>query len=127
MEVQSLVCQGMVEVKHYLVGTDFRHVRHDRASGGISHSESHSRFQFQVGWKCVTGKRFERFRIPDPVSIGRFHHHVLLIAHGHPIERLLEARDNLALTLQELQGPALGGCINDLSIVKAQSILETDY
>jgi hypothetical protein len=65
--------------------------------------------------------------ISGAVAIGWRYDHVLLVTDGHPVERLLKTGDDLAPALQELQRACAVGGGDDLSVVEAKRVVETDH
>jgi hypothetical protein len=89
--------------------------------------ESHPGFQRHVWGEGIVGDQLKGVGIPDAVAIGWRYHHVLLVTDGHPMERLLETGDDLAPALQELQGACAVGGGDDLAVVEAKRVVETDH
>jgi hypothetical protein len=117
----------VVEIKHYFLRLNIRHVCHKSPSLAVVHSERYPWLQGHIWGKNIAGDCLKCIRVPFAVTLGRRHCYVFLVADRHPIERLLETRDNLALTLHKLQRPSAGRGIYDLSIVETKRIIEADY
>jgi hypothetical protein len=99
VEVQCLAGQGVVQIQLYAIGTNLCHVCRDNLPQAISHTESNAWSHIQVWGKDVACDQLNCIRVPFAVTISGRYLNILLIIDRHPIQCLLKARDNLALTL----------------------------
>jgi len=103
VKVQRLPRQWVIEIEQHATRANVRHERHDCAPLFISHMDRRPSFQRHLWRKFLRRDYPKCLGIPLAVAIGRRYHYTLFVANCHPIERLLQAGYDLALTLHELQ------------------------
>jgi len=101
-KVQRLASHWMVEVEHNVGRLHLGHKGHQRIPGFCDEFEGHAWLEFCVGRKGRHWNLLKCIRVPLAVPILRYNHDVLCIAHSHAVQCLLQARNDLALPLQEL-------------------------
>ncbi len=109
-EIQGFTGQRVVEVQHRGIVFDLGNHCIEHLPLVVAQLQGGADFHGNFGGKLALGDFHEGVGVFLTIALGRRHGHALAFAYGHAINLFLEAGDDVAFPLDELDGAvALGG------------------
>jgi hypothetical protein len=122
-EVQGLARERVVAIDGHVVALDLRDGDVDRPLV-IATLELHARLQVFDALERGLRHDLDKLRVAHAVTLFRHHVDLELIAGLLAFQRLLEARDDMALAVDVSQRLATVGAVDDVALVVGQRVVE---